>query len=213
MLRPAFFVECVDLQPAEIKSKACCPNDRSHAGLRQIQLENWIGHAVRVRVDIAGFGLLRKVQTIAGDISVGFVQHRQVVGIPQREIVRKIRREAHHALFEGLRHTNERHPLCGKTPEVDRVAAMGTAHRDRDMGHARLDGRGIPLAEDPQPPAEVTLAIASRRTVVRTDREVNTLSRTQEFVRDLHPEDPAPTTRPHPQATGRDCGRRWNGIA
>ena len=75
----------------------------------------------------------------------------------------------------------------GKTPEIDRVTAIGTTHRDRDMFHAWLQGRGIPLAQDPQPPDEITPTIASGRKVVRANREINTFARTQEFIRDLGP--------------------------
>src|SRR5262245_62086118 len=54
MLRPTPLVECGDLQPAIVGSKTCRPDDRSYSDLRQIQLENWIRHARRVRFDLAG---------------------------------------------------------------------------------------------------------------------------------------------------------------
>ena len=46
--------------------------------------------------------------------------------------------------------------------------------------------RSIPLAEDAQPPAEVAAAIASRRPVMRPDRQIDLAARLLEFVGDLH---------------------------
>ena len=176
MFRLTCFIDRVNLQPAEINSKAGCPDNGGDSGLCQIQLQNRIGHALRVRFNFPGFRFLRKVETIAGNKSVGLVQHRQGVRIPLRDIIRKIHREAHNTVFERFCPTNQRHPLARKTPEVHCMAATGTAHRDGDMFHAWLKGRGIPLAEDAQPPDEVTPTIASGREVVGAHREINTLS-------------------------------------
>jgi hypothetical protein len=70
------------------------------------------------------------------------------------------------------------------------MAATGAAYRDRDMFPARSLGFDIPLAENPQPPAEVTPAIGARRTLVWADREIDLPSGMQEFVRDLNPRGP-----------------------
>src|SRR3954452_9877274 len=133
MLRPTLLVEGVNLQPAIVGSKTCRPNDRSYSGLRQVQLEDWVGHALRIRFDLASIELLWKIEAIAGYISVSFVQQRHVAGIATRKIVRKISREDNRTVPVRFCPAKKRHPLRGQTPEVNRPAAASTAHGNRDM--------------------------------------------------------------------------------
>ncbi len=60
------------------------------------------------------------------------------------------------------------------------------ADRDRDVLRAQRRGVGLPLAEDAEPPDEVAPAVASRRPVVRADREVDPAARALQLVGDLH---------------------------
>src|ERR1051325_7474890 len=186
MLRLARFVARVDLQPAEIHSEAGCPDDRGDSGLGQVQRPNGIGHAPRVWADLAGLWLQREIEAIARDKGVGFIQYREIVRVTLRDIIRKVLRKGHHTVFEGFRLANQRHPLRSEAPEVDRLAATGAAYRDRDMSLARVLRLAIPFAEPAQPPDEVTFAIGARRTVMGTDREIDSPSRALEFIRDLH---------------------------
>src|SRR6266478_839240 len=48
-----------------------------------------------------------------------------------------------------------------------------------------MAGRGLPQAEDTQPPAEVTAAIASGRPLMTADAEIDAPSRARKFVGDL----------------------------
>ncbi|MOA34733.1 hypothetical protein D3C78_1561290 [compost metagenome] len=57
----------------------------------------------------------------------------------------------------------------GQPAEVHGVAASGTAHGDGHVLFTGLHGFGIPLAEHPQPPAEITVTIGSWRTVMGAD--------------------------------------------
>ena len=148
---------------------------------------NWPGHACRVRSDLAGIGLSPEGQGHCG-------QHRHrprptatLVGVAVRNIVRQIPRKGHRTAPVRFRPAHECHPLRGKTPKVDRMAATGAAHRDRDMLRARPWRFGIPLAENAEPPAVVALAIGPGRTIVRADRQIDALSRRQQFFGDLHP--------------------------
>ena len=85
----------------------------------------------------------------------------------------KIRIETHHPFLERLGAANERHTLGGETAKIDRVSTVRTAHRDRDVFCTRIRGGGIPLAENPQPPDEIATTVASRRSVVRANRQVH----------------------------------------
>ncbi len=71
MFRPTFLVECVDFQLAEIDGITRRPDNRGDTSLRNIQLENEIGDAIRVRSDLAGIQIFRQLKAVATFIGVG----------------------------------------------------------------------------------------------------------------------------------------------
>src|SRR5262249_19177674 len=140
-----------------------------YAGMGEIELKNWIGDAVRIRLDPARIGLLRKIDAIADHVFVRFVQKRYVARVTLRDVVRKIRLEGHGLTLAEFRHAEKRYPLRGKTTKVDGVAAAGASYCDRDVlsaGNSRFE---IPLSEHAKPPTIITRAIGSGRTFVRAD--------------------------------------------
>ena len=73
----------------------------------------------------------------------------------------------------------------GQAAEIDRAAAIGAAHRNRDMLGAGGRRGEIPFAEHAQPPAVIAAAIGARRTAMRTDREKHASAAAQQLVGDL----------------------------
>src|ERR1700761_6979931 len=66
------------------------------------------------------------------------------------------------------------------------MPAIGAAHRNGDVAGAGRPRLQIPLAENAEPPAIVAIAIGPGRTVVRADRQMDTLSRGEQFLGDLY---------------------------
>ncbi|SUC74120.1 Uncharacterised protein [Pseudomonas aeruginosa] len=185
--RLAVAVEGIDLQPAEVDGIAGGPDDAAHPGLGQVQFEDRIGHALRVRQPAARLGLFRQVKAVAGDIGVGGVEQRQVVLVAARQVLRQVRPEGRDAVDEGFGQSDQGHALMRQGAEVHGMSAAGTAHGD---GHMLAPGLGdfrIPFAEHAQPPAEVAVAVGTRRTVMSAHREVDLAPGTLQLVGDLYP--------------------------
>src|SRR5690349_2706984 len=70
MLRLAFVVEGIDLQPVEIDGIAGRPDNRRHACLDQIEFENGMDDTVRVCGNDARLGFFREIETVAGRIGI-----------------------------------------------------------------------------------------------------------------------------------------------
>ena len=134
----------------------------------------------------AGLRLLGQVETVAGDVGVGLVEHRQVVGVTVVDVDAEVGAKCMTPSSNDPATAHQRDAAGGEGPEVDGVAAVCTADGDGHVLGATRRRRSIPLAENPEPPAEVAAAIASRRPVVRPDREVDLAARLLEFVGDLH---------------------------
>src|SRR3984957_4413988 len=177
MPRLAVFVERVDLQPAVIDGESGRPDDRGDAGPSQVDLEGGAGDAFRVGPQAAGVRLPRQVEAVALDVRVGLIEQRQVAGVAAGDAVAEVRGEPHGSVVERDGPAEERDAAGGEGAEVDRVAAVRAADRDRDGFRAQRRGRGFPLSEDAEPPDEVTLAVPSRRALVRPDRQVDRTTR------------------------------------
>ena len=93
----------------------------------------------------------------------------------------------HDAVVERFCQPQQCDAARGESPEVDGVSAVCSADGDGHMLGATRWRRSVPFAEDSEPPAEVATAIASRRPIMRPDREVDLAARLLEFVGDLHP--------------------------
>ncbi|MNM82084.1 hypothetical protein D3C81_941070 [compost metagenome] len=132
------------------------------------------------------FGLFRQVESVARDVGIRRVQQRQVISVTGSDVARQILLERHHAVVEGLGQPHQRHALLGQSPEIDGLPTTRTAHGDGDVLAPRLHGFQIPKPQHPQPPAEITVAIGARRTVVLADRQVDLLAGTLQFIGDLH---------------------------
>src|SRR5690606_889910 len=60
----ALGVEGVDLQPGEVHGIAGGPDNRSDAGIGQVQLADRAAHALGIRITAARLGLLRQIQAV-----------------------------------------------------------------------------------------------------------------------------------------------------
>jgi len=170
MQRLAGSIEGVDVEPGEIVGVAGRPQDRRHAGLGEIQGKDRIAHAVRVAEKLPRLRLLRQVQAVAGDIGVGLIQLREITGVPRRQVLRQVGREADGAVGIALGAADQDHPALCEPAEVHRVAAIGAAHRDGDVlgvGLRRLD---VPASQHTQPPAVITRAVTPGIAAVRAER-------------------------------------------
>ena len=183
---PACLVEGVDLQPAVVDPVAGGPDDRRDAVLAQVELEHGVRDPVGVRADDAGLRLGGQVEAVAGDVGVGLVEHRQVVGVAAGQVVAEVRGERQHAVVERSGHPEQCDALGGHEPEVHGVPAAGAADRDRHVLESRLGRRGVPFLEHAQPPHVVLAAVAAGRPVVGSDRQENPPARAQQLVGDLH---------------------------
>ncbi len=60
-----------------------------------------------------------------------------------------------------------------QTTEVDGITAPCTAHCDSDVLTTFFDCLCIPLTQNTQPPAEITVTVSAWRTIMRTYREID----------------------------------------
>ena len=81
-------------------------------------------------------------------------------------------------------------PLAARARKSTVWPPPRAADRDRDVLRAQRRGGGVPVAEDAEPPDEVAPPVASRRPVVRADREVDPAARLPQLLGDLHPRRP-----------------------
>lgn len=183
----AVVLEGIDLQPAVVHRITGGPDDGADAGLGQVEFEERLGQARRVRQHHPGFGFLRQVQAVAGDVGVGGVEQRQVVFVAAGNVLGQVGLEADHAVLESLGQADQGHALVGQPAKVHGMPATGTADGDGHVLLARLHGLGIPLAQHPQPPAEITVAVGPRRAVMGPDRKVDLLAGALQLIGDLHP--------------------------
>ncbi|MNL04233.1 hypothetical protein D3C87_1247980 [compost metagenome] len=130
--------------------------------------------------------LFRQVQAIARHVGICGIQQRQVVLVASSDVPRQILLERHHAVVERLGQAHQRYALLGQRPEIDGLPATRTTHRNGDVLAPRLHGFQIPKPQHPQPPAEITVAISARRTVVLADRQVDLFTGTLQFIGNLH---------------------------
>jgi hypothetical protein len=102
------------------------------------------------------------------------------------DVVAEVRREAQGAVAERCGPADEGDAVGGEVAEVDGVAAVRAANRDRDVLRAQGRGLGVPHAEDSKPPDEVAPAVPSRGPVMRADGEEDAPPRLPKLVSDLH---------------------------
>ncbi|KWV85932.1 hypothetical protein PFLmoz3_04455 [Pseudomonas fluorescens] len=76
--------------------------------------------------------------------------------------------------------------MLGQFTEVDGLAAMGAAHSNGHVFTARFHRRLVPLAQHPEPPAEIPVAIGARRAVMGANRQVNLATGALQFIGDLY---------------------------
>ena len=136
-----------------------------------------------------------------GDERVGLLEQREVVGVALRDVLREVGREPERAVVIGGHEPEQRDAAALEVTEVDGAPAVRSADRDRDVRGALRRSLRVPLVEDAEPPAEVTPAVAARRTVVGTDAEVDAPAGAAQLVRDLH------AGRPRPHDEDRAVGQ------
>ena len=103
-LRPAVLVERVDLQPAVVEAKPTAQMIEVMPAAARSSSQDGIGHAVRVGAEDAGLRLLGQVETVAGDVGVGLVEHGQIVRVAVLDVGPQVGRELHDAVVERTRH-------------------------------------------------------------------------------------------------------------
>ncbi len=186
MLGFAVVLEGVDLQPAVVDRVAGGPDDGADPGLGQVELQDRLADTGRIGQQVAGFGLRWQVEAVAGDVGVCCIQQGQVVLVATGDVVGQVVREVHHATVEGFGQADQGHALLGEPTKVDGFTPAGPTHGNGHVLLARLHGLGIPFAQHPQPPAEITVAIGTRRPVVSPHRQVHLLAGALQFIGDLH---------------------------
>src|SRR5262249_23482468 len=149
-----------------VDGEAGGPDDATHAGGGEIEFEERLGGGAWHRPQFAGLRLLRQVESHPLDVCVGLVQPTEVVCVASGDVLAQIAGKPDRAAGERGSAANQDHPARREVPEVDRVAAKCSADRDRDVLGALRRSVRIPLAEDSEPPDEVTPAVASRGTGV-----------------------------------------------
>ena len=145
-----------------------------------------MGHALGIGQALAGLRLFRQVEAIAFDIGVGGVQQGQVVLVAKADVVHQVVLEARDTTLERLGQADQGHALVGEGAEVHGMAATGAADGDGHVLAARLHDFRVPLAEHAQPPAEVTVAVGTRRTVMSAHGEIDLAAGAHKFVGDLY---------------------------
>lgn len=186
MLGLAVGIEGVYLQPAEVHAVTGGPYDAADAGLGQVQLLQRVAHALRVGQSLARFGLFRQVQAVAFDVGIGRIQQGQVVVVAAIDVLDQVVLEARDAVFERLGQADQGHALVGEGTEVHGVATTGATDRDGHMLATGLGNFRVPLAQHAQPPAEVAVAVGTRRAVVGADRQVHLASGAHQLFGNLH---------------------------
>ena len=187
MLRFALVVEGIHLQPAVIGGKTGGPDDRGHAGLGQVQLQDRIGHALGIGEGYPRFRFLRQVQAVALDVGIGGIEQRQIVLIAPGQVLGQVRLESRHSAVERLGQADQGHAAMGKPAKVHGPPAMSATDGNGHVFPTGLHRRLIPFAQHPQPPAEITVAVGAGRAIVGAYREVDLLARTLQLVGNLHP--------------------------
>ena len=137
------------------------------------------------RSDVPRGWLLGQVETVAFDVVVGRVEHAEVVGVTVVDVRLQVGPETHDAAIEFVGAPDEGDALGRQLPEVDGVAAVAPLTAMVTCS-APAGGWPRPRAREPEPPAEVAVAVAARRTVVRTDGQVDLFAGAVQFVGDLH---------------------------
>src|ERR1700733_7288591 len=95
MHRRSAFVEDAALHPAEIECVSGRPHDARYPGGAEIELEDRLAHARRLRFGDASRWLLGQVETFPCRMGVGRVEHGAVVRITLCEIGGQVRGEVH----------------------------------------------------------------------------------------------------------------------
>lgn len=103
--------------------------------------------------------------------------------------------------IEGAGQPHQGDALMGQRAKIDGLAATGATDRDGHVLAARLGDLGVPLPQDPEPPAEIAIAIGARRPVMGAHRQVDLATCALQLISDLHPR----RARPHHQH--RACGQ------
>ncbi len=181
----ALVVEGIDLQPAVVEGEARRPDDGRDACLGDVERQDRLANARRVRHLLARGRILRQIEAVAGGEGVRLVQHRHEVLVAAADVFDEVRREAQRALLEILCAADEDHPVGREAAEIDGMAAVGAADGNRHVLLAGFARGRIPLAEHAQPPAIVAAAIGPWRAVVRADREIDAPTGFQQFLGDL----------------------------
>ena len=194
MDRAPFGIKAIQLQPAEIKRIAGGPDDRGDACGGKVQRCNRMRHANGVWGNQPCLRLWRQVEAVAGDIGVGFGQHRTVVSIAFGQIGRKIAAKAYLAICIALHATCQRHSCGGELPEVDGFATLRAADRDGDVFGAR-GCLSVPFVQNPQPPDEIAAPVAAGGTTMRAHRQRHAAASLHQLICNLR----ARRTGPHHQ--------------
>ena len=200
MKRLAIAIEHIRFQPVESLAVPGGPDDVGDSRLGKIETAHRIDDAVRVRPDDLGLFFQRQVQTVGLDIGIGLGKKPQMVGIPLGDILRQVTGNADHAILEPLGHPEKGHATIGKTPEIDRLAAISAADGDGHMlapaaASSSAICRGRPATRR-NPCRDRTLAAghAGRPKARHCDP-------TEKFIGNLRSDEPAPTTRTPPSSS------------
>ena len=185
VFRFSVFVKRAHIQPAVFHAETGRPDDRADSGLRRIQRKFRRGHARRVRFHHACFRLFGKIQTVARDERVGFVQQRKIIRVAARDVGGEVRRKMQRAAVKRLRAPEQRHAR-GEAAKIHGAPAVRAADRDGHMLGARLRFGVVPFAEHAEPPNKIAPAVAAKRPVVPADREIDAPPGARQFVGDLH---------------------------
>ena len=103
----------------------------------------------------------------------------------------------------SARAPQQRNSAHREVTKVDGVAAMSAADGDRDVLGTRRDCLGIPLAQHPEPPDEITSTIAARWAIVRADGQVDAPARhAGARPRSAHPRNPPRPPAPRHRVAG-----------
>ena len=185
MLRSALGVEVADLEPAEVHRKAGRPDDRDDASLLQVERQHRIGDALRQGTEHLGLRLFRQVQTFALNIVISLVEQCEIIAVTCCDIAFQVVVERQRAIGKGASAAKQRDALRGKIAEIHGVAAIGATDRDGHVLHGRVWRFHVPLAQLAQPPDEILAPVAARRTVMRTDGQIDLAPGPNQFLGNL----------------------------
>src|SRR5699024_8283034 len=188
---PAFVQHAGDLEPGVVDAETGRPDHSADAHGDEVELEDRVADTLRIRAKDVSLGLRWQVESIAFDVLVGLAQQRQVVLVSPRDVPLQIFSDLQLSVGIGIRPTEQGDARFRKVSKIHGVAALGTADSDRDMlGSGRSSGH-VPLAQHPEAPAKVTVAVGARRTVVWTDGEMDRSPRALDLRSDLRPRGPS----------------------